>query len=188
MFESPERDPGPPRGHPRALGPRSGHQPNDPRRAAAGPQVFAPSSLPQGGKPRIPTPQASEPLHKPSSPAERLLLRPQPRPPRCPRGTPSAHPAAKLTRLGVFLRSFSCSPRRLSRGGQLCSLHLPVRLPPFFTSPEIASFGWDGGAATDEGGAAEAEREAGRPERWVRFGGRGAKADCEGVGAAAPRD
>lgn len=51
-------------------------------------------------------------------------------------------PAAKLTRPGVFLRSFSCSPRRLSRGGQLCSLHLPVRSssppPPFFTSPEIA--------------------------------------------------
>lgn len=50
----------------------------------------------------------------------------------------SSHPAAKLTRPGVFLRSFSCSPRRLSRGEQLCSLHLPVRSPPFFTSPEIA--------------------------------------------------
>lgn len=92
-------------------------------------------------------------------------------------------------RLGVFLLSFSCSPRRLPlwRAALLPSSSCQLT-SPFFTSPEIASFGWDGGAATDEGGAAEAEREAGRPERWVRFGGRGAKADCEGVGAAAPRD
>ena len=76
-------------------------------------------------------------------------------------GHPRPTPAAKLTRPGVFLRSFSCSPRRLSRGGQLCSLHLPFRSssPP---TPLLHISGdrliWLGGAARDEGGAAEARR------------------------------
>lgn len=67
---------------------------------------------------------------------------------------PGTHvpPPAKLTRPGVFLRSFSCSPRRLSRGGQPGSLHLPVRSPPFFTSPTSPDLVVEGGAR-DEGGA-----------------------------------
>lgn len=138
--ESSEREQGPPGGHPHALGPRSGHQPADPRRAPASPQQFLPPPHfnKQGSLASQPR-QVSESLHPtPSSPNKRPRPHPQPRPPRCPRGAPSSHPATKLTRPGVFLRSFSCSPRRLSRGGQLCSLHLPVRSPPFFTSPEIA--------------------------------------------------
>lgn len=42
VCNSPEREQGPPRGHRCALGPCSGHQPADPRRAPASPQQFLP--------------------------------------------------------------------------------------------------------------------------------------------------
>lgn len=80
------------------------------------------------------------------------LLRPWRRPPHRSAGYPRPT-RGELTRPGVFLRSFSCSPRRLSRGVQPGSLHLPVRSPPFFTSPTSPDLVVEGGEARDEGGA-----------------------------------
>lgn len=65
------------------------------------------------------------------------LLRPWRRPPSRPTGRPRPT-RSELTRPGVFLRSFSCSPRRLSRGVQPGSLHLPVRSPPLLHISDIS--------------------------------------------------
>lgn len=72
------------------------------------------------------------------------FLRPWRRPPRRPAGHPRPT-RGELTRPGVFLRSFSCSPRRLSRGVQPGSLHLPVHSPPF-TSPTSPDLVVEGGS------------------------------------------
>lgn len=132
---------GPPRGHSRALGP--GCNPDS--------QTLGGScSLPQPGwRASQAAPIASS---TPRQVARRVpRLHPWQWPPRLPAGHP--HPTrGELTRPGVFLRSFSCSPRRLSRGGQPGSLHLPLRSPPFFTSPTSPDLVVEGGAR-DEGGA-----------------------------------
>lgn len=71
------------------------------------------------------------------------LLRPWRRPPRRPSGHP--HPTrGELTRPGVFLRSFSCSPRRLSRGVQPGSLHLPCARPPSSHLRHLLIWWWRG--------------------------------------------
>lgn len=149
----------PPRGHLRALGRGCDLDLQTPGGFCRLPQ---PSREPRA-QPR----QLSQRLHPTPSPPTSPLLRPWRRPPRRPSGHP--HPTrGELTRPGVFLRSFSCSPRRLSRGVQPGSLHLPVRSPPFFTSPTSPDLVVEGGAR-DEGGA-EAGGEMESPERRARSG------------------
>lgn len=117
----------------RALGPRSGHQPADPTRAPSSLQQFSPllTSSTRGNLVPHPidqqvaapqakfTPTASPPAS--SAPAPTLPSR----------GT-LVPPVAKLTRPGVFLRSFPVHLDACPAAGSFAFLHLPVRssLPP----------------------------------------------------------
>lgn len=169
---------------------RGGDVCNSPEREGDLPEVTSAPLAPAAATSQ-PTPGAPPPAHssfcplltstrggisrpKPHRPASRCTprqvhpmsvarRRPPPRPPHGPRGAHASHPAAELTRPGVFPRSFSCSPRRLSRGGQLCSLHLPVRSPPSShrrRSPDLAG---EGGPLEMKGAPQKAEGEAARP-------------------------
>lgn len=134
----------------RGTAPRSFARPwPRPRPGLADPRPFLQPPPSQAGEPRAQPRQPAAPHAK--FPRRVPRLRPWRRPPRLPAGHPRPT-RGELTRPGVFLRSFSCSPRRLSRGGQPGSLHLPVCSPPFFTSPTSPDLVVEGGAR-DEGGA-----------------------------------
>lgn len=142
--------------------PRGGRQSFRSRSPRTAPRSFArpwPGLRPGVADPRrfLPPPQA-KPRASRIAPTAQPAAAPQAKFPRrvpsCvlgggPQHRPAGHPRptrGELTRPGVFLRSFSCSPRRLSRGVQPGSLHLPVRSPPFFTSPTSPDLVVEGGS------------------------------------------
>lgn len=108
VCESPDRERGPPRGHPRALGPRSGHQPADPRRAPAGPQQFSPP--PHFNKQEISRPKRPRPasrctprqVHPTRVPARVLSPGPHAAPAGHPRPTPRPNLLVRVCFFGHF--------------------------------------------------------------------------------------
>lgn len=181
VCESLERERGPPRGHPRALGPRSGHQPADPRRAPAGRSSFCPLLTSTRGeivrpKPHRPATRCTPRQVHPTSVPARVL---SPGPHAVPAGHPRPTPRPNLLVRVCFFGHFPVHLDACPAAGSFAPFIFLSAHPPsshLRRSPDLVG----GERLKMKGAPQKAEGEAGRPERRARFGGTGAKASCGG--------